>query len=85
MPSPLQIRNVPDETRRVLKARAASRGQSLNTHLLEVITREAARPTVAEVLDRAARRAERASGSALDIVDADRKDREDDLAERIQG
>ena len=84
MRSPLQIRNVPDETRRVLTARAARRGQSLDAHLLEVITREATRPTVAEVLDRAARRAERATGSALDIVAADRDERERELTEHIR-
>jgi len=38
----LQIRNVPDESRRVLKARAAARGESLNGYLLELIDREVA-------------------------------------------
>jgi len=58
MASPLQVRNVPDEARRVLKARAAGRGQSLNAYMLEVIDREVARPSVAEVLQRrGARRA----------------------------
>jgi plasmid stability protein len=64
----LQIRNVPEDARRVLKARAAARGQSLNSYLLELISQEAARPTVAEVLDRAARRAETAGRSVVEAV-----------------
>ncbi len=78
----LQIRNVPEETRRALKARAAARGESLNAYLLELITREMARPTIGEVLDRAARRAERAAVSALDIVAAGRAEREEQLRRR---
>lgn len=78
----LQIRGVPESARRVLKSRAASRGQSLNAYMLEVIEREAARPTVAEVLERAARRAERATGSALEVVDAARAEREERLTDR---
>ena len=79
MASPLQVRDVPDEARRVLKARAASRGQSLNAYMLGVIDREVAHPSVGEVLERAARRADRATGSALDAVDAARADREEQL------
>lgn len=82
MSSLVQIRNVPEETRRALKARAAARGESLNTYLLGLINREVARPTVGEVLDRAARRAERVDVSALDIVAADRAEREDQLHDR---
>jgi plasmid stability protein len=82
MGSLLQIRNVPDETRRALKARAAARGESLNTYLLQLIEREVARPTVSEVLDRAARRAERATVSAVDMVAAGRAQREEVLHRR---
>ncbi len=53
MSSLLQIRNVPDEARRALKARAADRGESLNSYLLNVLDREVSRPTVAEVLGEA--------------------------------
>lgn len=76
MSSPLQIRGVPDDDRRSLKARAAARGESLNTYLLRLISREAERPTVAEVLDRAAHRAERADRSAIEVVAAARDERE---------
>ncbi len=82
MSSPLQIRNVPEETRRALKARAAARGESLNTYLLELINREVTRPTVGEVFDRAARRAERSDVSTLDLVAAARAEREDQLVRR---
>jgi antitoxin FitA len=76
MTSLLQIRNVPDDVRRALKARAAARAQSLNTYLLELIERDVARPTVQEVLERAARRAERARASAVEALDAARSERE---------
>lgn len=82
MGSLLQIRDVPDEARRTLKARAAAQGHSLNTYLLEVISREVARPTVAEVLERAGRRAERAAGSAVDIIDTARAERQSQLSRR---
>jgi plasmid stability protein len=79
MTSLLQIRNVPEEARRALKTRAAARGESLNSYLLELIAREVARPTVAEVLERAARRSERATASAVDVIAAERADREAEL------
>ena len=75
----LQVRNVPEEARRILKARAAARGESLNTYLLEMIKREVSRPTVAEVLERAARRAEQASASAIDVLAAARAERDAEL------
>lgn len=75
----LQIRNVPDEARRALKARAAERGESLNAYLLNLLTREVARPTVAEVLDRAARRSERATASAVGALDEARSGRDEQL------
>jgi plasmid stability protein len=82
MGSLLQIRDVPDESRRELKSRAAARGQSLNAFLLELIDREVGRPTVAEVLDRAARRSERATASAQEVIAAARADRDGDIGRR---
>lgn len=79
MSSLLQIRNVSDQARRALKARAAARGESLNAYLLDLLDREVARPTVAEVLDRAARRSERAAASAVDVLDEARSQRDDHL------
>ncbi|NYI69126.1 FitA-like ribbon-helix-helix domain-containing protein [Spelaeicoccus albus] len=79
MPSLLQIRNVPDEVRRALKARAAAQGESLNAYLLSVLNREVSQPTVAEVLDRAARRSERAPVSAVDVLGEARSERDGQL------
>ncbi|MDQ6851620.1 MAG: hypothetical protein M3070_17115 [Actinomycetota bacterium] len=76
MSSMVQIRNVPDDVRRALKTRAAARGESLNAYLLDLISREAARPTVGEVLERAARRTERSRVSAVEVLDAARSERE---------
>lgn len=79
MGSPLQIRDVPEGARRVLKARAAARGESLNAYLLDMIDRDVACPTVAEVLDRAARRADRATASAVDALEQARAERDEEL------
>lgn len=84
MTSLLQIRGVPDETRRKLKARAAECGKSLNSYLLDMVNREAVRPTVGEILDRAARRAERADASALDYLAEARAERDEQLQSRFQ-
>lgn len=78
----LQVRNVPEETRRALKARAAARGESLNAYVLEVLDREVARPTVAEVLARAAARSEHTSISSAELVAAARSKRDEQLAGR---
>jgi plasmid stability protein len=82
MGSLLQIRNVPDDARRALKARAAARGESLNAYLLDLINREVARPTVSEVLKRASSRAERTEVSAIDVVDAARMGRDEQIQRR---
>jgi plasmid stability protein len=78
MGSLLQVRDVPDDVRRALKARAAARGESLNRYLLGLLERDAARPSVQEVLSRAARRAERASESAVTALDEERRERDVD-------
>lgn len=84
MSSLLQIRNVSDEARRALKARAAARGESLNSYLLEIVSREVERPTVAEVLARAAGRSERMLTSSLDVLDATRTERDGQLFSRFE-
>lgn len=83
MGSLLQIRDVPDDLRRVLKAKAAARGQSLNSFLLEVLSREMSRPSVREVLDRAARRAEQSTGSAVEAIREAREERARELLSRL--
>jgi plasmid stability protein len=52
----IQIRDVPDEVHRTLRARAAAAGQSLSAYLLNELTRVAQRPPVADVLARAGAR-----------------------------
>lgn len=56
MPKMIQIRNVPDDLHRTLKARAAEQGLSLSDYLLRIAEREAARPTIAELSERIRRR-----------------------------
>ena len=77
MGSLLQIRDVPDQVRRRLKARAAERGQPLNAFVLDLIDQEVARPAPAEVVQRAAERAERATASAVTALAEAREDRAD--------
>lgn len=71
----VQIRNVPDEARQALKARAAERGESFNEYLLKLLVEESSRPTLRDVLARARARSERSSVSAVDIIRQDRDSR----------
>jgi len=52
MPSMIQIRNVPDELHRDLKARAARTGMTLSDYLLAELRALAVRPTMQEWLAR---------------------------------
>lgn len=52
----IQLRHVPDELHRRLKARAALEGLSLSDYLLREIRRSAERPTVPELRARLAAR-----------------------------
>lgn len=52
MPVQITIRNVPDEVRRELVARAARRGQSMQEFLRIELERLASRPSVDELLAR---------------------------------
>ena len=56
MNSMIQIRNVPPQLHRRLKAKAALSGQSLSNYLLGEIRRIAERPTEEELLERLHRR-----------------------------
>lgn len=49
MPGLIQIRDVPDEVRRTLKARAALEGTSLSEYLRAELVRVAERPTPEEL------------------------------------
>ena len=52
----IQLRNVPDNLHRSLKARAAMAGMSLSDYLLAEIREIAERPTLAEMRSRLRRR-----------------------------
>jgi len=45
----VQIRNMPDELHRTLKARAAMEGKTLSDYLLAELKRNAERPTLADI------------------------------------
>lgn len=72
----IQVRNVPDETHRELRTRAAAAGVSLSDYALEELERVAARPPIADLLRRAGARAGGASREA--IVTAVRSGRDRD-------
>ena len=74
--STLQIRNVPDEISRILKARAAAEGRSLSDYALSVLAREADRPTRAEILMRIrSREPVRTDVSSVELVSRERAER----------
>jgi len=50
----IQIRNVPDELHRTLKARAAKAGMTLSDYLLSEIEQVADKPTLREMMERLA-------------------------------
>jgi antitoxin FitA len=56
MPKMIQLRNVPDNLHRRLKARAAREGLSLSEYLLSEIRMVAERPTLTELRERLATR-----------------------------
>ena len=69
----IQIRNVPDDVHRRLKARAALAGMSLSEYTLAELRRAAERPTRAEILERiSSRPATRLRQSAAEAVRKER-------------
>jgi len=76
MDKSIQIRDVPDELHRKLKARAAAEGRSLSDYLRAEIAKSAARPSITEVLDRASKRPGARVGAGA-IVEAVRAGREE--------
>ena len=76
MPKMLQVRNVPDDVHRTLKARAAQEGRTLSEYVRDELQRMAARPTMAELIARIeSREPVELSEPIADIV---RKMRDDD-------
>ena len=69
----LQIRNVPDDVHRRLKARAAMEGRSLSELALEELRKSLERPTRRELVERVqARERAAVSRSSADAVRAER-------------
>lgn len=76
MPTMIQLRHVPDDLHRKLKARAAHAGMSLSDYLLREIRDIAERPTIAELRQRLADRAPvRPKPGAASAVRAERDSR----------
>jgi plasmid stability protein len=61
----ITIRDVPEDTVNALKVRAAQAGKSLQAYALELLSREAVKPTLAEM----ATRLERETRTELDTTD----------------
>jgi plasmid stability protein len=79
----IQIRNVPEDVHRTLKARAAKEGMSLSEYLLREVVDLADRPTMAELSERIRRRKPvRGDFSAAEIIRAEREARDRELAGR---
>jgi antitoxin FitA len=74
MPSTMvQIRNVPPEFHRRLKARAALEGMSMSDYILREVGKALERPTRAEVLERLRTRPVRQlKRNAADVIRAER-------------
>ncbi|HSG38534.1 MAG TPA: hypothetical protein VLE27_02755 [Thermoanaerobaculia bacterium] len=72
----VQIRNIPDETHRKLKARAALAGMSISEYLLREIERSLEVPTHEEFLERLRSRSSfEPSEPIADIIAAEREAR----------
>ncbi|MBV8988295.1 MAG: hypothetical protein JO372_07005 [Solirubrobacterales bacterium] len=65
MAKTIQVRNVPDDVHRVLRARAAAAGLSLSDYALRELERVAEYPAVVDVLAQAQGRAGGARGDAV--------------------
>jgi plasmid stability protein len=63
----ITVRNVPDDVRDELAARAARAGQSLQEYLRGVLVSQAARPAVSDVIARARARVD-ATGTQTDAA-----------------
>jgi hypothetical protein len=71
----IQIRNVPDDLHRALKARAAQEGSTLSDYILAELPRLADRPTRAQVMERIQRRDPVGGPPASELIRAERASR----------
>lgn len=73
----IQVRNVPEDVHRTLKARAALAGMSLSDYIKQQLVASASAPTLAELDERARKRAAEYGGVETQaIVDAIREVRD---------
>ena len=79
----IQVRNVPDDVHRELKARAAKRGVPLSDYVLRLIEDDLAVPTLEEGLERVMRLPRpRVPVRGSELVAAGRAERDAELEER---
>jgi antitoxin FitA len=79
----IQIRNVPEDVHRTMKARAAQEGLSLSEYLLRDIVDRARHPTIAEIAERIRQREPvRGTFSAADFIREEREARDRHIAGR---
>jgi antitoxin FitA len=73
----ITIREVPDPILETLKLKAAKAGKSLQAYLLDLVTREAATPTLAEMMARLDRetRTDVSTSDILAVIDDGRERR----------
>ncbi|MBE2315221.1 toxin-antitoxin system HicB family antitoxin [Solirubrobacter sp. CPCC 204708] len=69
----VQVRDVPDDVHRRLKAQAAMAGQSLNEFLLEHMRQIASTPTVDELAERIRGRATAELPPSADVLRGERR------------
>lgn len=72
----LQIRNLPEDVHRTLKARAAQRGQSLSEYASGILRKDAETPTIAELWERMKARGPAGGATTEDVVAIIRADRD---------
>jgi len=71
----LQIRNLPDDVHRTLKARAAERGLSLSAYAGGILRAAAGKPTISELSARIRARGQLGSASSDEVAAVIRADR----------
>lgn len=71
----LQVRNVPDDLHRALKARAAREGTTMSELVLRELPRLAHRPSPEQVLDRIRRRSPVGGPPSSELIAAERDTR----------
>ena len=71
----IQIRNVPEDLHRALKARAAQEGSTLSDYILAELPRLADRPTPEQVMTRIRHRTPVGGPPAAELIRAERDSR----------